>query len=163
MNYRLAFVFSYERFKNTLICIISVEPSTRFRPILNFPIFRQNGASLELLNIVFNNSLLKGFYWWNKKKTEFFYLAPDSRPSYPGYQRFFSRASGSFVLSAAGRQVFGQRPKKRAGHFLRLDRNRKPRMKSLWHPGYDPHGRVPRHGLRTTYKKSVLLLAHILN
>ena len=25
-----------------------------------------------------------------------------------------------------------------AGHFLRLDRNRKPRMKSLWHPGYTP-------------------------
>ena len=24
----------------------------------------------------------------------------------------------------------------RAGHFLGLDRNRKPRMKSLWHPGY---------------------------
>ena len=24
----------------------------------------------------------------------------------------------------------------RAGHFLRLDRNRKPRMKSLWHLGY---------------------------
>ena len=23
----------------------------------------------------------------------------------------------------------------RAGHFLRLDRNRKPRMKSFWHPG----------------------------
>ena len=23
-----------------------------------------------------------------------------------------------------------------AGHFLRLDRNRKPGMKSLWHPGY---------------------------
>ena len=26
----------------------------------------------------------------------------------------------------------------RAGHFLRLDRNRKPRMKSLWHPRYTP-------------------------
>ena len=24
----------------------------------------------------------------------------------------------------------------RAGHFLGLDRDRKPRMKSLWHPGY---------------------------
>ena len=23
-----------------------------------------------------------------------------------------------------------------AKHFLRLDRNRKPRMKTLWHPGY---------------------------
>ena len=26
----------------------------------------------------------------------------------------------------------------REGHFLRLDRNQKPRMKSIWHPGYTP-------------------------
>ena len=26
----------------------------------------------------------------------------------------------------------------RAGHFLRLDRNGTPRMKSLWQPGYRP-------------------------
>ena len=61
----MPFVFSYERFENALICIIS-----RFRPILNFPIFRKNGASLELLNIVtvFENSLPKG------PKFEFFEL-----------------------------------------------------------------------------------------
>ena len=47
MKYRMPFVFSYERFENALICIIS-----GFRPILNFPIFLKNGASLELLNIV---------------------------------------------------------------------------------------------------------------
>ena len=29
MNYRLASVFSYERFGNALICIISIGPSTR--------------------------------------------------------------------------------------------------------------------------------------
>ena len=28
-----------------------------------------------------------------------------------------------------------------AGHLKRLDRNRKPRMKSLWHPGYTNSGR----------------------
>ena len=39
---------------------------------------------------------------------------------------FFSRATRSFV---------GRRQKTRVGHFLILDRNRKPRMKSLWHPG----------------------------
>ena len=27
--------------------------------------------------------------------------------------------------------------------FLRLERNRKPRMKSLWHPGYDSFGTIP--------------------
>ena len=64
-----------------------------------------------------------------------------------GTRGFFSRATGSFVSSATGREVFGRRPKTRAakprektfrvGHFLRLDRNGKPRMKSLWHPGYE--------------------------
>ena len=60
----MPFVFSYERFENALICIIS-----RFRPILNFPIFRKNGASLELLNIVtvFENSLPKGSFGEIKK------------------------------------------------------------------------------------------------
>ena len=53
MNYGLAFVFSYEHFENVLICIISIGPSTELRPIFNFPIFRKNGALLELLNIVF--------------------------------------------------------------------------------------------------------------
>ena len=63
MNYRLAFVFPYEGFENTLICIISFGPSTRFKPILNFPIFRKNGASLELLNIVFFEIVYqKGFF-----------------------------------------------------------------------------------------------------
>ena len=42
-TYRLHFVFSYERFDNVLICMIS-----RFRLILNFPIFRKDGALLEL-------------------------------------------------------------------------------------------------------------------
>ena len=48
-----------------------------------------------------------------------------------GTRGFFSRATRSFV---------GHRPKTRAGHFLRLDRNWKPRMKSLWNPGYLPLG-----------------------
>ena len=43
-----------------------------------------------------------------------------------GTSVFFSRASGSFVSSAAGLR-----------HFLRVCRNQKPRMKGLcWHPGY---------------------------
>ena len=60
MNYRSAFVFSFKRFGNALICTIFIEPSTRLRPVLNFPIFRKKGASLKLLNIVFENSLRKG-------------------------------------------------------------------------------------------------------
>ena len=49
-----------------------------------------------------------------------------------GTRGIFSRATGSFVSSAGGRHVFGRRPKTRpAGHFLRLEQNRKPRMKPL--------------------------------
>ena len=79
MNCRLAFVFSYERFKNALICIISIGPSTELSPIFNFPTFRKNETSLELFNIVFENSFPKGFFWCNEKKSEFFHLALYSR------------------------------------------------------------------------------------
>ena len=60
MKYRLPFVFSCERFENALICIIS-----RFRPILNFSIFRKNGTLLELLNIVmvFENTVFCGIFF----------------------------------------------------------------------------------------------------
>ena len=77
MKYRLPFVFWYERFENAAICIIS-----RFRPILDFPIFCKNGASLELLNIVtvFENSLPKGSFGEIKKKSNLLNcMAPDSR------------------------------------------------------------------------------------
>ena len=69
MKGRLPFVYSYERFENAPVNIIS-----RFRPILDFPIFRKKGASLELLNIVtvFENSLPKGSFGGIKKKLEFF-------------------------------------------------------------------------------------------
>ena len=84
MNYRLAFVFPYEGFENTLICIISFGPLTRFKPILNFPIFRKNGASLILLNIVFFEIVYqKGFFGKitkkKKKKRKEKKLPPDSR------------------------------------------------------------------------------------
>ena len=71
MKYRLPFVFWYERFENAAICIIS-----RFRAILNFPISRKNGASLELFYIVtvFENCLPKGSFGEIKKKFESFEL-----------------------------------------------------------------------------------------
>ena len=71
---------------------------------------------------------------------------------YPGYQRFFSRVQRG-ASSAADRHVFGRgrrherrsREKAfRAGHFLRLHRNRKPRTKSLWRPGYST-SRLAKH------------------
>ena len=64
---------------------------------------------------------------------------------YPGYQRFFLTCVRVFRF--VGRGPTRVRPKaedtsgeaatkNRAGHFLRLDLNRKSRVKSLWHPGY---------------------------
>ena len=44
MKYRVrwqALVFSYQRFENALISIISIRPLTRITPILNFPILSQ--------------------------------------------------------------------------------------------------------------------------
>ena len=57
-----------------------------------------------------------------------------------GTRGFFSRATRGFV----GHRSIRLRPKAedtsgevfRGRHILRLSRNRKPRMKSLWHPGY---------------------------
>ena len=58
---------------------------------------------------------------------------------YPGYQRFFLACDGK--LRFVGRRPTRVPPKAEdtsgeATHFLRLDRKRKPRMKSLWHRGY---------------------------
>ena len=58
---------------------------------------------------------------------------------YPGYQRFFLACDGE--LPFVGRRPTRVRPKAEgtsgeAAHFLRLNRKRKPRLKSLWHPGY---------------------------
>ena len=72
MNYRLASVFSYKRFENALICIISIGPSTELRPILNFPMFRKNGASLEFLNVAFEIVYQKGFFFGEIKKIRIF-------------------------------------------------------------------------------------------
>ena len=68
-----------ESFENVLICIISIGPSATFWPISNFPNFCQNKNSLELLNIIFENSSPKGSFGANKKKFEFSLMSPDSR------------------------------------------------------------------------------------
>ena len=61
------------------------------------------------------------FQYW-----EILFSSGNDKPMYPGYQMFF------LACDEEGRYVFGQRPKTPVGHFLRLDRNRKPRMKSHW-------------------------------
>ena len=70
MNYRVAFVFSYERFKNALFCINSIGPSTRMRSIFNFPIFRIF-LNIEYWILLFENGLPKGFF--GKKKIRIFW------------------------------------------------------------------------------------------
>ena len=78
MNSRQASVALYELFENALICIISIGPFGKSRPISNFPNFWQNKNSVELFNIFFENSSPKGSFGANKKKFEFSRLSPDS-------------------------------------------------------------------------------------
>ena len=79
VNSRKRYLVLNESFKNVLICIISIGPSVAFWPISNFPNFCQNKNSLELLNIIFENSSPKGSFGANKKKFAFSLLSPDSR------------------------------------------------------------------------------------
>ena len=51
-----------------------------------------------------------------------------------GTRGCFWCATGSFVLSAEGRSH--ERRSFSRGSLFKTDRNRKPRMKSLWHPRY---------------------------
>ena len=58
------------------------------------------------------------------------YFGSLSHQIYPGYQRFFLACDEELRRPQAHTSsAFG-------GSLLRLDQNQKPRMKSLWHPGY---------------------------
>ena len=72
VNPRKRYLVLNESFKNVIICIISIGPSVAFWPISNFPNFCQNKNSLELLNIIFENSSPKGSLGANKKKIRIF-------------------------------------------------------------------------------------------
>ena len=91
MNYRLAFAFSYEHFENALICIIYIRSSTRLRLILNFPIFREKGALLELFNM---NFLIKCYSLYFK--TYFMQIGH----CYLYWQQFKTTDSNIFFLSS---------------------------------------------------------------
>ena len=59
-----------------------------------------------------------------------------------GIRGFFSRATRSLVgrrptrLRAKAEDTSGEATRKNPDHYLRLDRNRKPRMRSLWQLQY---------------------------
>ena len=60
------------------------------------------------------------------------------RKRYPGDQRFFLACDKELRFVGRRPKTRAAKPREktfRAGHFLRLDRNRKPHIKSLWHPG----------------------------
>ena len=75
-------------------------------------------VGLKLLKVT---EIVIPFQYW-----EILFSSGNDKPMYPGYQMFF------LACDEEGRYVLGQRPKTPVGHFLRLDRNRKPRMKSHW-------------------------------
>ena len=59
--------------------------------------------------------------------------------SYPRYQRFFHACEGELRFVGHRPTRFRPKAEDRSGEdFLRLDRNRKPPMKSFWYPGYFP-------------------------
>ena len=53
---------------------------------------------------------------------------------YPGYV-FLARSPGSGITFRPKAEPRAAKPRELAGQKQRLDRNRKPRKKSLWHPG----------------------------
>ena len=84
---------------------------------LNWKIKRIEIWQVPLIKRILKNFLMKNCM----RLLETNYKPPEH---YPGYQRFFLACVGEL-------RFFGRRLT-----LLRLDRNRKPRMKSLWHPGY---------------------------
>ena len=75
MKYRQALVFSYQRFENALISIISIGPLTRIRPILNFPIFSQKRDLVGTIKHCFKKVYQKGLV----RGKSIFFLVPDSQ------------------------------------------------------------------------------------
>ena len=59
INCRLPIIFLYKHFEYARICIVSIGPLTRLGQFLTFLFFAK--TELELLNIVFETSLPKGF------------------------------------------------------------------------------------------------------
>ena len=89
MKYRQALVFSYQRFENALISIISIRSLTRITPILNFPILSQKRDLVGTFKCCFKNSLPN---WRDLFRENRFFL------SGAGWQRL-SKSFGSRIIS----------------------------------------------------------------
>ena len=63
----------YDHFENALhvICIISIRPSTRLRPISNFPIFRKKELRWNFWILFLKIVYQKGFFGGIKKNLNF--------------------------------------------------------------------------------------------
>ena len=94
MKYRQALVFSYQRFENALISIISIGPLIRFTPISNFPIFWQKRDLVETFKCCFKNSLPKGLDFFGENP--FFFIQSRFLNNY--LQRL-SKSFGSRIIS----------------------------------------------------------------
>ena len=71
MKYRQALVFSYQRFENALISIISIRSLTRITPILNFPILSQKRDLVGTFKCCFKNSLPNWMAGWQRLSKSF--------------------------------------------------------------------------------------------
>ena len=93
----------------------------------------------------------KGFGSKNAPRAHFPQVRDKALQLYPGYQRFILACDEELSPGGCRHVPTGLRPKAegtsgeasrksfqafRADDLLRLDRNKNPRVKSLWHPGY---------------------------
>ena len=53
----------YERGKDARFLLVSRGPERASSHILNFSIFLKNEKAVELLNVIFENSSPKGYFW----------------------------------------------------------------------------------------------------
>ena len=93
MKYRQALVFSYQRFENALISIISIGSLTRFTPILNFPIFFAITGSRWNFLILFQKQFTKRDFFG---ENPFFFI---QRRVLNNYLQRLLKSFGSRIIS----------------------------------------------------------------
>jgi len=78
MKSRQVSFFLYWPVENAQLCINSIGHLGWLSGISNFPRFRKNVNSVELLKYISENSSRKGSFWCNKRKFDFSVLSSDS-------------------------------------------------------------------------------------
>ena len=89
--------------------------------------YEPHAERLKYISVLIPGLFVRHLFDWVSPTT----LATSVLPPYPRYQKFLSRVRLDASVLAADLRRKAELTSGEAG-----DRNRKPRMKSLWHPGY---------------------------